>query len=906
MKHASYSDSPPRTPPYRIRTRGQRASKAHANRSTPRETYLNGLKDGDHVRDVRQEHRDQRISHDLSFSDNARHSVVDHMLLSLNPDQLKFGSTPPDQHSFPSHSRFASPKGSHRRGHTQSSSLNTDYAYPSDDSPLRSSGQLTRGRRSTSSSNFQSALGRIDSIQGGKNTLDRVRAATNQGQRKSSSEKAGALTSRKGRISNKSSGSSSVDFGHLVGQPRWQPTTGRRSSSFDQNRGSRGAYTLPLNPANSLLPHGASGPIHYSTSDPAPTPIIPASSPSRDRSPVFNPPPPYSSAQAPSIQRRDSNRSSKTQIQSRSKGGDANWDTLARVGDDFADAAHELQEAPLIPAFIISRNASPVRQPRDPSMGQKQSLVPQAKDSPKERPGFFRRVFGSSRNIPLSTPDVRTNPAQSSQYSIRADSRTGFTSPHKLYKPPPTEGATYLPKENAPPPLVKKPSSFFRRRKKSISEQYVTPVVPFQVQTHVKAEPTAAPADHSKGLSPVSSLREVMNPYLSNALPLQPHRNGSQGPVRSNHSSMGPSSNPALPKSLVERTVSSRGSGMSVDAAAISRTQHKDGTTLVRDSPRIKMKSNPKELATAPPHQSQLQASFLHDSSSAEISMSKSSDSNKSTHIDLVASSRVPPNLPVDATSTGETRKSAAKLKPTSRQLQHSVSDLGKSPDTQSIPIRSNKLIAASNASANSALNAGAKDRLPVARLTPAKKNILPPSSSGKSSRVWLEPANSHDDLPKLCQIELHREAPQVNPTSDYCSAFSTLQTEKVSDAKGKPDYPMSVVINRSAPDTDVIVLTAEDHLQAKKIYDGDEDFVPKTKAAAWLGEPELDRTRVRRAYMELFEWQNLNILASLRDFCSRLLLKGETQQVDRILDAFSTRWCACNPNHGFKATGTF
>src|SRR5204863_3919991 len=28
----------------------------------------------------------------------------------------------------------------------------------------------------------------------------------------------------------------------------------------------------------------------------------------------------------------------------------------------------------------------------------------------------------------------------------------------------------------------------------------------------------------------------------------------------------------------------------------------------------------------------------------------------------------------------------------------------------------------------------------------------------------------------------------------------------------------------------------------------------------------------------------------------------AESQQVDRILDAFAKRWCECNPNHGFKA----
>lgn len=96
----------------------------------------------------------------------------------------------------------------------------------------------------------------------------------------------------------------------------------------------------------------------------------------------------------------------------------------------------------------------------------------------------------------------------------------------------------------------------------------------------------------------------------------------------------------------------------------------------------------------------------------------------------------------------------------------------------------------------------------------------------------------------------------------------------------------------------------AEFRQQAQRLFDGDEELVDKATAAAWLGDSGPERTQVRKAYMELFDWTNLDILCSLRGFCGKLILKGETQQVDRVLDAFSTRWCECNPNHGFKATG--
>ena len=55
---------------------------------------------------------------------------------------------------------------------------------------------------------------------------------------------------------------------------------------------------------------------------------------------------------------------------------------------------------------------------------------------------------------------------------------------------------------------------------------------------------------------------------------------------------------------------------------------------------------------------------------------------------------------------------------------------------------------------------------------------------------------------------------------------------------------------------------------------------------------------------MGLFDWSGINILSSLRTFCGRLVFKGETQLVDRIMDAIAKRWCECNPRHGFKLIG--
>lgn len=94
---------------------------------------------------------------------------------------------------------------------------------------------------------------------------------------------------------------------------------------------------------------------------------------------------------------------------------------------------------------------------------------------------------------------------------------------------------------------------------------------------------------------------------------------------------------------------------------------------------------------------------------------------------------------------------------------------------------------------------------------------------------------------------------------------------------------------------------SATDREKARQLFN-DPDEVVENEPAAWLG--DIDRAMVRKAYMELFNWTNMDILAALRSLCTKMALKGETQQVDRVLDALSTRWCECNPNHGFKAVG--
>lgn len=128
------------------------------------------------------------------------------------------------------------------------------------------------------------------------------------------------------------------------------------------------------------------------------------------------------------------------------------------------------------------------------------------------------------------------------------------------------------------------------------------------------------------------------------------------------------------------------------------------------------------------------------------------------------------------------------------------------------------------------------------------------------------------------------------------------------SDSGPKSSAKSSKTMTKSKPlDEPEFVVgdpTEDDRQKAQKIYDGNEDFIQKEKAASYIGEEGPVRQRTLRAYMDLYDFASQSVVYSLRQVCSRLVFRAETQQVDRILVAFSKRWCECNSNHGFKTSG--
>ncbi|KAL8766667.1 MAG: hypothetical protein Q9209_006597 [Squamulea sp. 1 TL-2023] len=834
--------SPPRTP----LAGSKRFSRTH---KTPRDIYFEGLTDNARGSDGNDTMRDQRISHDLSLTANTgRSSVVDSMLLSLNPDQPKLQSPP-----YNVSSSFASPESPRSRGHLPSSSLNSDYSFPSPSShshpDCHRSNHLPRGRRSNSS-NLQS-LSRINSLTTDEEKTETRRVQAFQSQRAGLGGRTSNPASRSGRKSSKSSGSSSVDFSHMMRQSALP----RRSASFDDT------HRRPSFPISSSM----SQPIIYHNNEAAPTPTVP----SGPRSPAIQPSAPPQSLSS-SSKRAFRNQGTKKSKNDQGKGS-------------FGPKSENLENPQSLPgpASKIQRPDSPAKERHDLLISH-QRPPSQSNDHPKEKPGFFRRVFMSSRNTnagahELSLPQSQP---QSSRNSVRIDSITAAAPPPKLPKSGLLGEVTYLPREPVPLPLTKKPSSFFRRRKKSISEPVPPPAL-------VPAPPSELqPPDPLVKHNPsVSSLRELMNPYLSNSPDVRKGSTTGHQDTASKAQRIpieDSTVKPIFPVSVIHKSTnmvleerqiesSSCGNALSAKADANSNDNllHPHDQTFLHDN-----SSNETRLNTG--ETSQVVTS---ETERAEKSMSSQTGHDNLSNIDhepapfndgfIQAAQPV-----VDFIQNSKGRKTLGRKPPQSRK------------------ISGGDHVTAETNEHSAPLKAAIVKETVTATLIPNET----------SPRVWLRPEKSTEDLRGLAEISLpggntqHSQADNDRPTSSRRGrvAKPTVKT---------PDLPRTGSVDPTSPDFDVTLPFREDKVLAQRVFEGDEKLISKAKAAAWLGEVGPDRARVRRAYMELFDWQNLNILAALREFCGRLLLKGETQQVDRILDAFSTRWCACNANHGFKAT---
>lgn len=868
--------SPPRTPVNQSSRPGaaslSRTMKPPFVRPSARETFLDDTTPVDNVKAA------DGDLHDLSMParETTRVSLVDNLVISL--DRHEPGQLPPDRRPLPTrvhtadeaivqararqdvrpdlNSRFSLLRLGRSRGHSYSASYSSDYELREEDPAGSLSMQQGRSRNRNARSSSQTGLERIDSLRGTPNE----NGTTFEGQRAlpPSTRSSAHYWHGRGRRS-KSSGSSSFDAGYvqIYGSTRWATSIGQPSSGQDHELEAR---TLRRSPSEALSSgfsvHGRSEAVLDGGYDAAPTPVIPAG-PSRQSSPVrqgvLQSPTGHLASPGPLSGRRRSIRSSRGLYVRRGRsesidGSDLkHWPAAAPVAvdrDDLPPPGSFIEPSAPSPTVSYHKTFPPV--------------VPTTQaPRPKERPGFFRRVFGSSRTGIFANKGTATRQASAPGLLM--------SMPDKQLHLPAQASDAYadkaLPVEPlAPPPLAKKTSSFFRRRKKSISESRPVPPAGLSIQTTKDGGSVAG-----RPFSPVSSLREVMNPYIR-AHPVDPEpkydaerRNGGGRPARPQQRQR-------------EMSRSSRG------AAHLDGSDHHDRGEVGQQS---------------------VGGRFGELGSGDEYQNGRLEADRRLAQTDPVATElRGPATVPHASAIDFDGR-----LHPSTQPRRPSLAP-GRSAsdaDVQRADALNNFYHDRSSPSGN--LSETTPDRRPHAHglqdwiATPPAKIVadqaLMEDSSAKSSRIWLEPRSSEDSP--------EHGSHDAAPAEDYHDAVQAL-AEIGSDARQEAiacDTSVEAHASKGA-----LELTDGDRSRARELFETEEASHPTQSIAARLGEPGDGSARLRKAYLEHFDWTNQSILAAMRELCSRLVLRAETQQVDRILDAASTRWCQCNPRHGFKAPG--
>jgi hypothetical protein len=793
---------------------------------------------------------EEKDPHDLAFSSRhvTRASVVDNMLLALD----EFSN--PDLDTVANHENSNANPSNKSNSLQRGTNLSADHFSDNDSNPdefvyIRSH---PRNKESNRNSNPMAGRGPQQVL----NLLEEEEEESTSRRRFFDTQRAFApsgcsYTGFDRRSEDRRTGftSPSIDLGHNLESHAMDLRSRRRSRSFDYGSNRQ---RFPLFEDEAGVGHDSYNFVEEMEA--APMPIVRAG-PSRGHSPARPQPcgpvsPLYDTGLT---SRRGSTKSSKSQYTRRDRAA-TRRSTTNKDHDDLHHLNGGLGNLPPVPRYT----SPPTQSPTLSSTHQSQATLSDGGGQPsKERSGFFRRVFGSrspSGHTRQATEIDRdalrdTLPSSPPQETVRAGA--GMSRVHEASSNDPHLPSSTIAKGS--PALTKKTSAFFRRRKKPGVDQpsAPSPLTLHQIEVLQQAGVKAAEP------SPVSSLRQVMNPYLADASlsasnaslrdlytdsTISPQHTGN-GPVEvvkgeTAAAKSEPRSSQALKPSL---KFGVRSKGSQVDAEA--NTFFVDSPTTDTASPTLEQtifrSSSGSGPATGTLHSSPRQKleeflpvrfPFTSKNSASSDGISSVQSESESRHSDVSAS----PTILTDSAPSKIRRPSTLKL-----------SNQGTGTGEEA------------NEAVESAPPTGSD-------MSVYKSALTSPIATGEGEGI----VSSVKDQPGIDQ------APTINVTAS-------------------PDEATQA---QTAPE--------EDQERALKIFENRVGNIEPGEASAWLGDEGEARGLVRAAYMDLYDWTGTGILTALRELCARITLKGETQQVDRMLDSFSKRWCDCNRDHGFKSSG--
>ncbi|XP_059204016.1 cytohesin-2-like isoform X2 [Centropristis striata] len=174
----------------------------------------------------------------------------------------------------------------------------------------------------------------------------------------------------------------------------------------------------------------------------------------------------------------------------------------------------------------------------------------------------------------------------------------------------------------------------------------------------------------------------------------------------------------------------------------------------------------------------------------------------------------------------------------------------------------------------------------------------LPPGERRQSDTVKTHKFELLDDIQKL-RLEISHIIPDIHSPELKEQNKNVVRNRRF--LRGKKKFNMD-------PKKGVHYLVENELLEwraepvAEFLYK--EEGLNKTAIGNFLGEREEMHLKVLKAFVGLHEFSDLNLVQALRQFLWSFRLPGEAQKIDRMMEAFATRYCDCNPGV-FQSTDT-
>ncbi|XP_042360879.1 cytohesin-2-like [Plectropomus leopardus] len=166
----------------------------------------------------------------------------------------------------------------------------------------------------------------------------------------------------------------------------------------------------------------------------------------------------------------------------------------------------------------------------------------------------------------------------------------------------------------------------------------------------------------------------------------------------------------------------------------------------------------------------------------------------------------------------------------------------------------------------------------------------LPPGEKRQGGNIKIHKSELLDDIQKL-RLEISHIMPEIYSPELREQNKNVVRNRRF--LRGKKKFNMD-------PKRGVHYLVENDLLEwraesvAEFLYK--EEGLNKTAIGNFLGEREEMHLQTLKAFVGLHEFSDLNLVQALRQFLWSFRLPGEAQKIDRMMEAFATRYCDCNP----------